>query len=82
VQNLETQAAIRPPEGQGIERASPGVDAWIEEKRQALRDRYEAQKQAREPAVVPEPPAKEMTPEKKPEQELEIKRDRGLGHGR
>jgi len=80
-QSLDTQAAIRPPGDQVGSRLDP--EARIAQGRQALRERYEAKKQTRQSAVVPEPvKEQEKAVEKKPEHELEIRRERGLGHGR
>ena len=86
-QHLDTQQAIRTPGNQ--ERARPELNSQIEQQigqqieqgRQAFRERYEAYKQAKEPAVVPEPPVKEATMKQEPEQELKIERSRGFGHG-
>ena len=53
--------------------------------RQAFRERYEAYKQSKKPAVVPEPKqeqAIEKAPEKAQEQEKKIERGRGFGIGR
>ena len=87
-QPLEVQRASPAQEKQELQRAGQGQDVAsqiapeIEQRLQAFRERYEANKQAREPAaVVPEPPVKEVTPAKEPEQELKIERDRGFGLG-
>ncbi len=82
-QHLEAQRASPAQEKQELQRAGPvqDVSSQIEQRLQAFRERYEANKQAREPAVVPEPPVKEIAPAKEPEQELKIELDRGFGHG-
>ena len=86
-QPIDTQRASPVQEKRELQRAGPGQDMashiapQIEQRLQAFRERYEANKQAREPAVVPEPPVKETAPAKEPEQELKIKRDRGFGLG-
>jgi hypothetical protein len=86
-QQLETQKGSP---SQEMQRAGPelGVDAQIEQGRQAFRERYEAYQQAKEPAVVPEPQAQavgqELGVEKGPAKELEIdiEHSRGFGIGR
>ena len=71
-------------EKQELQRAGPEQvpDSQIEQGRKAFRERYEAYKQAKEPAIVPEPAAKEQAVQKEPEQERKIERDRGFGYGR
>ena len=89
-QNLGTQKASSGPANQEQQRAGPelSLDPQIEQKRQAFMERYEAHRQAREPvaipapAMVPEPPAKQVSVEKEPEQEKKIERDHGFGLGR
>jgi hypothetical protein len=91
-QNLNTQksslARENTQEDQEQKRAGPELvaDSQIEHGRQVFREHYEAYKQAKEPAVVPElkqEVGKELTVEKEPAKELEIKieHDRGLGLG-
>ncbi|WP_263386017.1 MobA/MobL family protein [Granulicella arctica] len=86
-QHLETQRPSPAQEKQELERAGPAqaVDAsmssQIEQRLQAFRERYEANKQEREPAVVPEPPAQEAAVKQEPEQELKIEREIGFGIG-
>lgn len=67
-----------------MQRAGPeqAIDPQIEQRLQAFRERYEANKQAREPVIVPEPPAKEPAVKQEPEQEQKIERGLGLGIGR
>ena len=58
------------------------ADSQIAQGRQAFRERYEAYKQAKEPAVIPEPKQPQILengPEKAIEKDLEI--DRGHQHG-
>jgi hypothetical protein len=83
-QQLETQKGSRTQEKQELQRAGPGsdLDPQIEQRLQAFRERYEASKQEREPAVVPDPPTKESAVAKESEQELKIEHDRGFGLGR
>ena len=86
-QPIETQRASPAQEKQELQRAGPGQDTapqmapQIEQRLQAFRERYEANKQARETVLVPEPPVKETAPAKEPEEELKIERDRGFGLG-
>jgi hypothetical protein len=82
-QNLDTQIASPTQQKQELQRAGPeqDIDPQIEQRLQAFRERYEANKQMREPAIAPEPPVKETALEKEPEQELKIERGRGFGHG-
>jgi hypothetical protein len=53
-QQLDPQKGSRTQEKQELQRAGPGqaMDSQIEQRLQAFRERYEANKQAREPAVV------------------------------
>ena len=86
-QNLDTQRAGPAQEKQELERAGPAqaveasMSSQIEQRLQAFRERYEANKQAQEPAVVPEPPAQEAAVKPEPEQELKIEREIGFGIG-
>jgi hypothetical protein len=84
-QQLDTQKLSRTEESQAQKRDGPELpmNPEIEQRLAAFRERYEANKLAREPAVVPEPPAQQVALEKEPEQELElqIERDQGFGHG-
>jgi hypothetical protein len=82
-QNLDTQIGSPTQQKQELQRAGPEqhIDPQIEQRLQAFRERYEANKQAREPAIAPQPPVKETALEKEPEQELKIERGRGFGHG-
>ena len=87
-QHLETQSGSRgvqdKQEKQELQRAGPEqvLESQIEQGRKAFRERYEAYKQAKEPAIVPEPAVKEQAVQKEPEQEKKIERDRGFGLGR
>lgn len=86
-QYLDTQRASPVQEKQKLERAGPGqsmdapMSSQIEQRLQAFRERYEANKQTREPAVVPEPPVQEAAVKQEPEQELKIEREIGFGIG-
>jgi len=85
-QQLETQKESPAQEKQEMQRTGPELvaDSQIAQGRQAFRERYEAYKQAKEPAVVPEPKqeqALEKGPEKALEKDLEIERGHGLGLG-
>jgi hypothetical protein len=86
-QQLETQKGSRSQEKQEVQRAGPELvaDSQIAQGRQAFRERYEAYKQAKEPAVVPEPKQEQVLekgPEKALEKDLEIERGHGFGIGR
>jgi hypothetical protein len=86
-QQLETQKASSVQEKQEMQRAGPELvaDSQIAQGRKAFRERYEAYKQAKEPAVVPEPKQEqvlEKAPEKAQEQDQEIERGHGFGIGR
>jgi len=67
-QQLEIQTGSPTQEKQEMQRAGPELvaDSQIAQGRQAFRERYEAYKQAKEPAVVPEP-KQEQVLEKGPE---------------
>lgn len=85
-QQLETQKGAPAQEKQEMQQAGPELvaDSQIAQGRQAFRERYEAYKQAKEPAVVPEPKqeqALEKSPEKALEKDLEIEREHGFGLG-
>jgi hypothetical protein len=84
-QQLETQKGSPTEAKQEMQRAGPELvaDSQIAQGRQAFRERYEAYKQAKEPAVVSEP-KQEQVLEKGPESEkdLEIERGHGFGLGR
>ncbi len=92
-QQLETQKGSptlqtiqEKQEKQEMQRAGPELvpDSQIAQGRQAFRERYEAYKQAKEPAVVPEikqEPALEKSPEKALEKDVEIEREHGFGLG-
>ncbi len=61
------------------------MEAQIAQGRQAFRERYEAHKQAKQAAVIPEPKqeqALEKGPEKAVEKDLKIDRGHGFGIGR
>jgi hypothetical protein len=83
-QPLEPQKGSQTQEKQELQQAGSGhaMDPHVEQRLQVFREWYEANKQGREPAVVPDPPAKESAVAKKTEQELKIEHDRGFGHGR
>jgi hypothetical protein len=85
-QQLETQKGSLAQENQAkekLQRAGPEQDMprAIAQKLHAFRERYEANKQAREPAIVPEPPAKEPAAKREPEEELKIERGHDLSIG-
>ena len=89
-QKLDTQPPPPAQERQVAQeqgRAGPelGVEAQIAQGRQAFRERYEAHKQAKQAAVIPEPKqeqALEKGPEKAVEKDLKIDRGHGFGIGR
>ncbi len=89
-QKLDTQPPSPAQERQVAQeqgRAGPelGVEAQIAQGRQAFRERYEAHKQAKQAAVIPEPKqeqALEKGPEKAVEKDLKIDRGHGFGIGR
>jgi hypothetical protein len=85
-QQLETQKGSRSQEKLDPQRAGPELvaDFQIAQGRQAFRERYEAYKQAKEPAVVPAPKqeqALQKGPEKEQEKEQKIERGQGFGIG-
>jgi len=86
-QQLVPQKGSPTQEKQEMQRAGPELvaDSQIVQGRQAFRERYEAYKQAKELAVVPEPKQEqvlEKSPEKALEKDLEIERGHGFGLGR
>ena len=85
-QKLDTQPPS-PAQEKVQQRAGPelGVEAQIAQGRQAFRERYEAYKQAKQAAVIPEPKQEqtlEKGPEKAVEKDLKIDRGHGFGIGR
>jgi hypothetical protein len=85
-QSLETQKGSPAEAKQEKQRAGPELSAseQFAQGRQAFRERYEAHKQAKQAALVPEPkqePVQEKTPEKALEKDQEIKIERGHGFG-
>jgi hypothetical protein len=83
-QSLETQKWSAAEVKQEKQRAGSELSAseQIAQGRQAFRERYEAHKQAKQAALVPEPKqVQEKTPEKALEKEQQIKIERGHGFG-
>jgi hypothetical protein len=83
-QQLKTQKGFPAETKQEKQRAGPELVAndQFTQGRQAFRERYEAYKQAKEAAVIPESKqeqALEKNPEKAQEQEQKIERGRGFG---
>ncbi len=86
-QQLETQKGSPAQGKQEMERAGPElvVNDPVAQGREAFRERYEAYKQAKQAAIVPEPKqeqAQEKGPEKALEKDVEIERGHGFGIGR